>query len=101
MRVLRDRLQESLLFLPAIMLLGTIVLALALIEPYEAGVTRNSPRLPNLDSDVAIALLSTIAGAMITTAGVVYSILVVSLQPASGQFSPRVLRGFWRAGNGR
>jgi uncharacterized membrane protein len=27
---------------------------------------------------------------------VVFSLLVVSLQLASGQFSPRVLRGFWR-----
>jgi uncharacterized membrane protein len=40
--------------------------------------------------------LSTIAGATITTAGVVFSLLVVSLQLASGQFSPRVLRTFWR-----
>jgi uncharacterized membrane protein len=44
----------------------------------------------------ASTLLGTIAGATITTAGVVFSLLVVSLQLASGQFSPRVLRGFWR-----
>jgi uncharacterized membrane protein len=44
----------------------------------------------------ASTLLGTIAGATITTAGVVFSLLVISLQLASGQFSPRVLRGFWR-----
>jgi uncharacterized membrane protein len=43
-----------------------------------------------------VTLLSTVAGATITTAGVVFSLLVVSLQLASGQFSPRVLRTFWR-----
>ena len=40
--------------------------------------------------------LSGVAGAMITTAGVVFSLTVVSLQLASGQFSPRVLRTFVR-----
>jgi uncharacterized membrane protein len=95
-RALRDRLRESLLFLPTIMLLGSIGLGLALIELSKTGVTRHWPRPFFLPPDVANALLSTIAGAMITTAGVVFSILVVSLQLASGQFSPRVLRGFWR-----
>jgi uncharacterized membrane protein len=37
-----------------------------------------------------------VTGAMITTAGVVFSLTVVSLQLASGQFSPRVLRTFVR-----
>jgi uncharacterized membrane protein len=49
-----------------------------------------------MSPDAAATLLSTIAGATITTAGVVFSLLVVSLQLASGQFSPRVLRTFWR-----
>src|SRR5262245_11417862 len=54
------------------------------------------PGIVTFTPDVAITLLATIAGAMVTTAGVVFSLLVVSLQLASGQFSPRVLRGFWR-----
>jgi uncharacterized membrane protein len=49
-----------------------------------------------MSPDAAVTLLSTVAGATITTAGVVFSLLVVSLQLASGQFSPRVLRTFWR-----
>jgi uncharacterized membrane protein len=95
-RALRNRLQESLLFLPAIMLLGSIGVGLALIELHQVDVSTRWPRPFHLSEEVATALLSTIAGAMITTAGVVFSILVVSLQLASGQFSPRVLRGFWR-----
>src|SRR5690606_21383670 len=47
-------------------------------------------------AEVASWLLSTLAGAMITTAGVVFSLTVVSLQLASGQFSPRVMRSFVR-----
>ena len=44
----------------------------------------------------ARALLSTIAGSMITVAGVTFSILVVALSLASAQFGPRLLRGFLR-----
>lgn len=49
-----------------------------------------------MSSNTAVWLLSTVAGAMITTAGVVFSLTVVSLQPASSQFSPRVMRSFVR-----
>jgi uncharacterized membrane protein len=46
--------------------------------------------------EIAVWFLSGVAGAMITTAGVVFSLTVVSLQLASSQFSPRVLRTFVR-----
>ncbi|WP_199582731.1 DUF2254 domain-containing protein [Blastococcus sp. TF02-09] len=49
-----------------------------------------------MSSNTATWLLSTVAGAMITTAGVVFSLTVVSLQLASSQFSPRVMRSFVR-----
>ncbi len=42
----------------------------------------------------ARTLLSTIAGAMISVTGLVFSITIVVLQLASSQFSPRVLRNF-------
>lgn len=44
--------------------------------------------------DGARAVLSTIAGAMISVTGLVFSITIVVLQLASSQFSPRVLRTF-------
>lgn len=94
-RALRDWSQESLLFVPAIMLGTTVALALVLAE-VDAQATRDL-RLPfAFPPGVATTLLSTIAGATITTAGVVFSLLVISLQLASGQFSPRVLRSYWR-----
>jgi uncharacterized membrane protein len=94
-RALSDRLRESLLFLPLLLLAGAV-----LAETVARAVDRQV-RIGWLDSftmapDAAVTLLSTVAGATITTAGVVFSLLVVSLQLASGQFSPRVLRTFWR-----
>jgi uncharacterized membrane protein len=47
-------------------------------------------------SSTAARLLSTVAGATITTAGVVFSLTVVSPQLASSQFSPPVMRSFIR-----
>ena len=49
-----------------------------------------------MSSNAATWLVATVAGAMITTVGVVFSLTVVSLQLASGQFSPRVMRSFIR-----
>lgn len=60
---------------------------------------RASIQLPFLISsgvDGARALLSAIAGSMITFTGLVFSITIVTLQLTSGQFSPRVLRTFLR-----
>ncbi len=45
-------------------------------------------------TDGARTMLSTIAGAMISLTGLVFSITIVVLQLASSQFSPRVLRTF-------
>ena len=46
-------------------------------------------------------MLSTIAAAMITFTGLVFSITIVALQLASGQFSPRVMRAFLRDNAGK
>ncbi|MEV0457856.1 DUF2254 domain-containing protein [Catellatospora methionotrophica] len=99
-RALSDRLAESLLFLPIMMLAVAMVLAMVLAEIDERYMV-NPTEVITFTPDVAVTLLGIIAGAMITTAGVVFSLLVVSLQLASGQFSPRVLRGFWRDRHGQ
>ncbi len=94
-RALSNRLRESLLFLPLTLLIAGVLLqetARLIDEHFTLGWLRTFDMTP----DAAVTLLSTIAGATITTAGVVFSLLVVSLQLASGQFSPRVLRTFWR-----
>ncbi len=52
------------------------------------------PFLFQAGPDGARGMLSTIAGAMISVTGLVFSITIVVLQLASSQFSPRVLRTF-------
>jgi len=47
-------------------------------------------------SDGAREVLSTIAGSAITVAGVVFSITIVSVSFAAGQYGPRVLANFMR-----
>src|SRR5262245_36100943 len=95
-RAIRDRLRESLLFVPAVMLLASVAVAAVLAAIDDAHRSRPLPWTFSFTPGTASTLLGIIAGATITTAGVVFSLLVVSLQLASGQFSPRVLRGFWR-----
>src|SRR3954451_1400207 len=94
-RARENRLEESLLFLPLVMLVSAVLLQV-LTRYLDRHVLSDSLSPFRMSSDAAATLLSTIAGATITTAGVVFSLLVVSLQLASGQFSPRVLRTFWR-----
>ncbi|NMO23535.1 DUF2254 domain-containing protein [Pyxidicoccus fallax] len=90
-----NRLGESLLIIPGIMVLGAIGLEFTaswLDRTLEPGTL---PGFLRLSSEATVQLLSTIAGATITTVGVVFSLLVVSMQLASGQFSPRVLHTFF------
>lgn len=47
-------------------------------------------------SDGAKTLLATVAGSVITVAGVVFSITIAALTQASAQFGPRLLRNFMR-----
>ena len=94
---LRYRFEESLFLYPAIIMLGGIVLAIiATSVDHTLGYDTHVPFTLEMSSNAATWLLATVAGAMITTVGVVFSLTVVSLQLASSQFSPRVMRSFIR-----
>ena len=72
------------------------VVGLGLVLPY-VELTWLVDRVPLLfpgGIDGARTVLSTIAGAMISVTGLVFSITMVVLQLASSQYSPRVLRTF-------
>ncbi len=91
------RFRESLFLLPVVIVIGGIMLALATGAVDDAiGTDTPVPFTMAMDSNVATWLLSTIAGATITTAGVIFSLTIVSLQLASSQLSPRVMRSFIR-----
>lgn len=91
------RLRYSYWFVPAIMMVASVCLALGLIALDRAALGGLASRLfvaYEGGPDGAREVLSVIAGSMITVAGVVFSITIVALQLASTQFGPRVLRNF-------
>ncbi len=94
-----DRLRESYWFLPTLMAAAAACLALALIEFDQQLTERAARRLPwiqDAGAEGTRAVLSVIAGSMITVTGVVFSITIVALTLASSQFGPRLLRNFLR-----
>jgi uncharacterized membrane protein len=91
------RVRDSLWFLPGIGALVGIFLAGGLLfvtfpERWEDTWVEAFLFSGNVDS--ARGVLSTIAGSLITVTGVVFSVTIVTLQLASTQFSPRVMRTF-------
>lgn len=92
-----DRLHSSFWFLPAIMAIGATALASAAVALDERATDHALSRWEWLYSggaEGASAVLQTIAGSMITIAGVVFSMTLVALTLASAQFGPRLLRNF-------
>ena len=92
-RMPRRALFESLAFLPGVIVAAFAAAGIALVEVDEA-VTAAGFVFQG-DADAARTLLSVIAGSLITVAGLVFSMTLVTLQLASTQFSPRVLRTFF------
>lgn len=94
-----ERFQSSFWFLPSLMTGGAVVLAFTTVALDRA---KTDELLQTLGwaytggAEGASAVLETIAGSMITIAGVVFSITLVALSIASSQLGPRVLRNFMR-----
>lgn len=101
LRYLWEKLHSSLWFIPMLIVAGAVALALKLID-LEATIAherlmRYWPKPFGIGgADGSRALLSAIAGSMITVAGVTFSITIVALALASSQYSPRILRNFRR-----
>lgn len=91
-----EQARASLWLLPSLFVVTAAVAALLLNE-VEVGDSSPWRRVafPG-GADSARAILQAIAGSVITLAGVVFSLTVVTLQLASSQFSPRLLRTFLR-----
>ncbi|MBP2214232.1 putative membrane protein [Rhodococcus ruber] len=90
------RFRESLFALPTLIVAAGVILAEVTAYLDRTLPTDVAGWAVQMNSNGATWLLSTVAGATITTAGVVFSLTVVSLQLASSQFSPRVMRSFIR-----
>lgn len=90
-------LRTSLWFVPGLIVLLAMLLAVGLIKLdtwVQWDLARDWPLLFGAGSDGARSMLATIAGSMITVAGVTFSITIVALSLTSSQYSPRILRNF-------
>ncbi len=93
------RIQGSYWFIPSLMVLAAIVLSqVSIWIDHEMGnrwlknfwfASMNQP-------DGARALLSTVAGSMITVAGVTFSLTILAVSHATSHFGPRLLDNFMR-----
>jgi uncharacterized membrane protein len=95
---LKDRLQASLFVEPLIFMLvavGAAQVTLRLDRSIDSG-TADLPLGLASTVDSARAVLSTIASATITVAGIAFSIALLVLQLASTQYSPRVVQNLFR-----
>ena len=95
---LSERLRSSLFFVPMAFVLFGLGLGLVGIE-VDTSVLDGADELPfgmTSTVDSARAVLSTIAGATITFAGIAFSVSLLLIQQAASQYSPRVIQGLFR-----
>lgn len=97
-RNFRKRLTATLWFVPTLLALCGVLLALVLVGVDMSIGERLGyfPRLFGVEPSGSRDMLAIIAGSSITVAGTVFSITIVALTLASTQFSPRILRNFMR-----
>ena len=95
----REALRTTLWVVPTVMTAGAVLLFL-ITYSVDRAVDEGRVSLPGWaitgQADAARAVLIGIAAAVITVAGVVFSITILALQLASQQFGPRMLRNFIR-----
>ncbi|MCW8799700.1 MAG: DUF2254 domain-containing protein, partial [Desulfobacter sp.] len=93
-------LRSSFWFLPSLMVAGSVVFAVVLIETDSATSDRwlsQWPRLFGVGPEGARQMLSTLAGSMMTVMGITFSMTLLALTLASSQYTSRILRNFMRS----
>ncbi len=94
-----QEMRSSFWFLPALIVLGAVALAVGLIVvdvSVELHVDKRWPLIFGSGASGARGLLTAVASSMITVAGVVFSITIVALALTSSQYTSRVLGNFMR-----
>ena len=103
MNKLRQRwgnLRSSFWFMPSLIVVDSIVGALALIEAdsiWGEHLRAQWPRLFGVGAEGARQVLSTLAGSMMTVMGITFSMTLLALTLASSQYTSRILRNFMRS----
>lgn len=86
-------------FIPSLMVVGAVILSVVTVW-LDGHVSTDWPeQVPLLFSnkpDGARSLLATVAGSMITVAGVTFSLTLLALSHATSHFGPRLLNNFMR-----
>lgn len=94
-----ELLRGSFWFLPSLMAAGAVLLSFGVVH-LDAAIAEDSygnfEFLYLFGPEGARAILSAVATSMITVAGLTFSITMLTLQLASSQFGPRLLRNFMR-----
>src|ERR1700684_442730 len=95
----REALRTNLWVIPVVETVAVVVLFVVTYtvdrSAYD-GLIQLPPWVLSGTADVARVLLATVAAAIITVVGIVFSITIVALTLASTQFGPRMLRNFVR-----
>ncbi len=94
-----DSLQTSFWFVPTLMLvmaLGLSFITIGIDQSAETNIIEKLGWAYSLGPSGSRAILSAIAGSMMSVATTAFSITIVALQLASSQFGPRLLRNFMR-----
>ena len=92
-----DSLHSSFWFVPSLMVVLAIALSfgtIAIDQGQETDIISNLGWAYSLGPNGSRAILSAIAGSMMSVATTAFSITIVALQLASSQFGPRLLRNF-------
>lgn len=89
-----DRLRSSLFFVPMLCVIGAVLLGQSMLVVDDL-VTGIDPRL-TATVDSARTVLTTVAGATLSFAGIAFSVSLLLISLASSQFSPRVVHGMFR-----
>ncbi|WP_428342327.1 DUF2254 domain-containing protein [Mycobacterium sp.] len=95
----REALRTNLWLVPVVATFAVVVLFVVTYSLDRAaydGLIQFPPWVISGTADVARVLLATVAAAIITVVGIVFSITIVALTLASTQFGPRMLRNFVR-----
>lgn len=99
LRAASDGVRNSLFFVPGFCVILGVALAAGMLTIDSRLDLQSVPSVLRFTVDSARELLGTVAAAIITVAGIVFALTGLSVQLASSQFSPRVVRGFLRDRN--
>jgi len=93
-------LRSSFWFLPFLIVLGSVVYAVALIQADYTWGDRwlaRWPRTFGVAAEGARDMLSTLAGSMMTVMGITFAMTLLALALVSSQYTSRILRNFMRS----